>query len=1446
MVLRVVQTLNWMLIVAAAPSLNLTAEEKRVYGLYFSQADTDKIGVVTGEVAVKFFERTRLDARVLGEVRAHYKAQARHLFSLSTGRLLTPSRQIWQIADKENRGLLTPAGFGIVLRLIGHYQAGREPTPELAFQPGPLPKFDGGIPGGPIQPQLSATPAQLQPQTSGGAIRVPPLTADKVAQYSGLFEKSEPQNGVLPGDKAKQIFERANLPNDVLGRIWNLADTEQRGALVLTEFIIAMHLLASYKAGAMRALPNVLPAALYEAAARRPPPRQLSSSSPSPIAAIPRQFSGQPGRVSSPLARSSFAAPPIVQQSTGQSGDWAITPADKQRFDQIYASLDKTNKGYITGEEAVPFFSNSKLPEEALAQIWDLADINSQGILSRDEFAVAMYLIRQQRSKEQGRGSLPATLPANLIPPSMRNQVRAPAQPTAPAFEQPAAPMPKSAADDLFGLDALSASPTSAAQTQVPLSTGGSTSYNDPFSSKSPAAMTPTSPAQGSPQMPTQFKPFVPSSSFGRSLDYQPTGGSTAGAVPAARSIQPQTTGMDDLLGDNDPEQSKKLTNESAELANLSNQVSSLSTQMQNVQGDRATVQEEFNQASAQKREFEVRLAQLRTLYEKEVKDVNGLKERLNMSRNETTKIKQEIAMIEGTHGDLQTQKAQITAALQGDQQENATLKEKMRVLSAEIQQFKPQLEKLKSDARQQKGLVAINKKQLATLEAEQERLRVEAEEAKKSIEEDNKTIAAQEEHQRSLTAAAAAVPIHSPAVVASPAPSSMSANNPFFRGQGSTSEAVFSPFSPASQSPAPAHDTERSFDDVFGTGFGSGSAAKAAMPPTTFRSEVDATHEIPVAAASTALPITESVSGSRVASPAPAAALAPPYTGNSTRDISGASIPPAVPASRQISSSFLPFSRSAVADSVSSSRQVSAPNSRFGTDGADGEDSAGAETPTNYSGLTPAGSSAGHQESVPAVSEPHHQDSTDSTIPGAFPGDDNSAIAATPTGESLQSENAQAVNKTGPVDPFSFDSSDHKVSAASKDDFDSAFASFGSSSKAEQRESSPQNASIAGGSSQVNQEFPPLQQLDDEDDSDSDDGGFEDDFTGAGGHSRNQSEAVSQPAILATAAPSGGLLAPRPVPVSQISAASSVGVNPPAEDAQQSPPAYNAATTQQDRSHAEVDAYAGLLPTREDSTTISPTSGSAAAAAGPSSFPGSSATSTAATATPAPPAKVPFDEFDDEFDDLEDAKEGGDDDDFADLSVTNHSLADSFDPTFDSPTATTSMHTATGSGFGGSSYGINDFTASPTRTTAPVFMSSSAGPNTTTAALAGAVPATAAKTTSDSHDWDAIFAGLDNGPAADDLTITSAPGAAKSNGTTDYAPPSGPPPLSTTGAQGSSNSASRPLVGRALTEAGIHDDPILKELTEMGYARKDALSALEKYDYNLERVSLNQLCSHD
>lgn len=65
---------------------------------------------------------------------------------------------------------------------------------------GPLPKFDGiNNTSGPLPGPPPGAPQPLQAQTSGGPIRVPPLTPEKVAQYSSLFEESGAQNGALTG-----------------------------------------------------------------------------------------------------------------------------------------------------------------------------------------------------------------------------------------------------------------------------------------------------------------------------------------------------------------------------------------------------------------------------------------------------------------------------------------------------------------------------------------------------------------------------------------------------------------------------------------------------------------------------------------------------------------------------------------------------------------------------------------------------------------------------------------------------------------------------------------------------------------------------------------------------------------------------------------------------------------------------------------------------------------------------------------------------------------------------------------------------------------------------------------------------------------------------------------------------------------------------------------------
>lgn len=58
----------------------------------------------------------------------------------------------------------------------------------------------------------------------------------------------------------------------------------------------------------------------------------------------------------------------------------------------------------------------SKLPNSVLSKVWKLADVDKDGMLDDEEFALAMHLIN---IKIDGN-DLPSDLPAHLIPPSKR------------------------------------------------------------------------------------------------------------------------------------------------------------------------------------------------------------------------------------------------------------------------------------------------------------------------------------------------------------------------------------------------------------------------------------------------------------------------------------------------------------------------------------------------------------------------------------------------------------------------------------------------------------------------------------------------------------------------------------------------------------------------------------------------------------------------------------------------------------------------------------------------------------------------------------------------------------------------------------------------------------------------------------------------------------------
>ena len=114
---------------------------------------------------------------------------------------------------------------------------------------------------------------------------------------------------------------------------------------------------------------------------------------------------------------------------------------EKAKYDGVFHTMLRSSAGsYVEGDTARRFLCRSNLPTEELARIWELADLDADGRLTRQEFAIAMHLV----TRRVAGYSIPAT-----VPPSLLGVVSPPAQLPVKSLQQPApGPMLSSALDD--------------------------------------------------------------------------------------------------------------------------------------------------------------------------------------------------------------------------------------------------------------------------------------------------------------------------------------------------------------------------------------------------------------------------------------------------------------------------------------------------------------------------------------------------------------------------------------------------------------------------------------------------------------------------------------------------------------------------------------------------------------------------------------------------------------------------------------------------------------------------------------------------------------------------------------------------------------------------------------------------------------------------------------
>lgn len=110
-----------------------------------------------------------------------------------------------------------------------------------------------------------------------------------------------------------------------------------------------------------------------------------------------------------------FGAGSEDEEDEEEDGDEWVVLKDKAKYDEIFYGLAPSG-GKLSGRRARGWMVASNLPSSVLGRIWQLSDVDRDGMLDHEEFALAGHLIG---AKLEGRG-LPADLPPRLVPPSKR------------------------------------------------------------------------------------------------------------------------------------------------------------------------------------------------------------------------------------------------------------------------------------------------------------------------------------------------------------------------------------------------------------------------------------------------------------------------------------------------------------------------------------------------------------------------------------------------------------------------------------------------------------------------------------------------------------------------------------------------------------------------------------------------------------------------------------------------------------------------------------------------------------------------------------------------------------------------------------------------------------------------------------------------------------------
>lgn len=618
----------------------------------FSQLFVKTVGSTTGELggtqARDIFMKAKLPTVILG--------------------------QIWSLVDRYNTGQLGLPAFVIAMHLIQGSLSGQitqlptvlpesiwqSATPQVANQQQPVDTGNRQTSYGSVSSQ--ATTVRRPTLREVSASSVAPVSDEWVAtptmkqQYASIFNNLEKgKSGHLNPNQVASFLMTSKLGEQDLATIWDLSDTQNTGIFGLTEFSIALFLVNRRLAGG--SLPNIVPHSLIES---------LSAPASAPAAAS--------------------AVPPPIPEHVHTTSGLSQVPQ------QVQQPLSSPQKSKSAMDDLVDIFGSSPVPAAASVAVSEAAPPKP-----------ALVARSSSSDLTPSSSEIRKTLTGSFRPTSNFGQ-------SLMQKQQLTSPREEKDEDSLLGEDVNSRSILS--------------HENQLTSSPAPAAV-----PQQREQKVVNYEALrsVPPPPVKRNaLEQQHTPASSPLPTPqeqpqpVSRELsfqQPATPQYyqqqnDDLLADSNPEISGQLSQANSDIANVSNQIKSLATQTTSLHEKKLRAENELQRILATKVEIESKLKQLRTSYQNEVKQVDLVESNLASAKEETEALRSEASISEAKFNSLSTELHEKQVAQEELQKQNNTLKEKLGTLNAEIAELEKQVGAATSENQKLANQASVKKSQ--------------------------------------------------------------------------------------------------------------------------------------------------------------------------------------------------------------------------------------------------------------------------------------------------------------------------------------------------------------------------------------------------------------------------------------------------------------------------------------------------------------------------------------------------------------------------------------------------------------------------------------------------------------------------------------------------------------------------------------------------------------